>query len=82
MPFWSIAQVLLSQQINNSAQLVDMLDTIAITLRKSSLPNNDVLQERLASLPSDFFSDVWPTLATLALDLPSLFPGGRLPILS
>ncbi len=79
--YWSIVQVLLKREIHDAAQLIDLLDTVAVTLRGSSLSDYDVLQEHLSSFPGHFFSDFWPALARLALDQPMLFPGGRLPVL-
>ena len=79
--FWWIVQILPKRKIHDAAQLIDLLDPIAVPLRDSSLPNYDVMQVHLSSLSGNFSSDVRPAPATLALDRPILFPEGRLPVL-
>ena len=81
--FWSVSRQLLAAEITSPAGLIDLLETIAVTLRDSSGIAGDygTLRKFLASRP-DFWQTQWPKLADIALSMPELFPDHSLPILS
>ena len=81
-PFWALLGKVLSLEIRDVAALVQLLDTINVTLRSRSLSDYGLLQEVLDLRGLTFFSRVWPVLAKIALEMPDLFPEGRLPMLS
>ncbi|OJD22050.1 hypothetical protein ACJ73_06609, partial [Blastomyces percursus] len=66
--------------------LVELLETIAVTLHSSSLRDYDTLrgflQDEWASKETHFFTAVWPKLVRLALEMPQLFPESFLLCLS
>jgi poly(ADP-ribose) glycohydrolase len=83
VPFWPLLEELLKQSITSPAQLIELLETIAVTLRQKSDTDYGCLRDFLhTKVTSDFFSRTWPLLVHLALQLPSLFPDSVLPILS
>lgn len=84
IPFWPIIQNLLATPIGNLAQLADLLGTIAVTVRGTSHPAGDygLLKEVLDEPEHNaFFSETWPCLVSLALELPTLFPNHTIPVL-
>ncbi|KAK4240446.1 putative poly glycohydrolase [Achaetomium macrosporum] len=89
VPFWPLLQSLLhpKNKIETLPELTSLLDTISVTLRGTSNPAGDygLLKEAIPSRCNGgegfFFNQVWPRLAQLALQMPALFPSGRLPAL-
>ncbi|KAK5651521.1 hypothetical protein OQA88_11975 [Cercophora sp. LCS_1] len=84
VPFWTILQTLLSTPITSVPSLIDLLETISVTLTGTSNPAGDHgILRRILSQPKHetFFSKCWPSLANLALQLSDLFPDGYIPIL-
>jgi poly(ADP-ribose) glycohydrolase len=72
--------------VTTFAALTSLLDTISVTLRDMSHPAGDyaLLKEAITSQfgnETNFFTNVWPRIVDLALEMPVLFPSGRLPIL-
>jgi poly(ADP-ribose) glycohydrolase len=88
IPFWRILEAILSEPVLSANDVLDRLDTIAITLRGSSHGNQSGLKAHICSSPDyerRFCSDVWPKLVAVALEMPELFPdvnGDGLPVLS
>lgn len=83
VPFWPILKSLLGSPISSPSQLVDLLETLAVTLRNTSGPAGDygLLKAFAAAHSTVFFDTCWPAVAALALELPLLFPEGALPVL-
>ncbi|KAK4129157.1 hypothetical protein N657DRAFT_639721 [Parathielavia appendiculata] len=96
IPFWPLLTHVLSplESDNDSdevkpttfAALTALLDTISATLRGTSHPAGDyvLLREAITAHFGDephFFTDVWPRVVELALEMPRLFPSGQLSIL-
>ncbi|KAK0739080.1 hypothetical protein B0T21DRAFT_346435 [Apiosordaria backusii] len=84
VPFWPVLRQVLSQPVNSTAGLIDILDTISVTLRGTSKPAGDyeLLLEEITSLSCNiFFEKIWPRLVTVALEMPVLFPDDQLPVL-
>ncbi|SMQ49469.1 unnamed protein product [Zymoseptoria tritici ST99CH_3D7] len=83
VPFWPVLKELLKQPVTTPTQLIDLLETIAVTLRQKSSADYGFLPSFMRTkLSPDFFSRTWPFLVDLALQLPVLFPTYTLPILS
>ena len=82
VPFWPILTSLLTSPITSAPSLISTLETIALTLTGTTAPatNHDLLHHTLDQNPS-FFPAIWPAIATLALEMPTLFPSGSLPVL-
>ncbi|KAK0730906.1 hypothetical protein B0H67DRAFT_54204 [Lasiosphaeris hirsuta] len=84
VPFWPILHTLLSQPTLSTKALIDLLETISTTLCGTAAPAGDhALLGRTVDHPcrQDFFTKWWPQIVDLALQMPDLFPTGRLPIL-
>jgi poly(ADP-ribose) glycohydrolase len=83
VPFWPVFTALVLSPVKSPSQLVELLDTIAVTLRDTSEPAGDyqLLLSVISGLRPNFFDTEWPFIVELALELPSLFPGGRLRVL-
>ncbi|ETN36431.1 uncharacterized protein HMPREF1541_08709 [Cyphellophora europaea CBS 101466] len=79
--FWAILQTLLGRELKGISDLIDILETISLTLRGTSLPDYDVLTEILSER-RDFLLSTWPVIRALALEVPILFPDHTLPLLS
>jgi poly(ADP-ribose) glycohydrolase len=81
--FWPLLECILRQPVNNPAQLIDVLDTIAHSNCGSSGAANDyeTLREAVEQHGNSFFLRVWPTIVHLALILPDYFPTGRISVL-
>ncbi|PGH23767.1 hypothetical protein AJ80_02197 [Polytolypa hystricis UAMH7299] len=86
VPFWRIIETMLANKVTIWIDLLELMDTIVVTLRGSSLSDyqflRDFLQTEWASKEADFFENVWPTLVRVALEMPRLFPQSTLPLLS
>jgi poly(ADP-ribose) glycohydrolase len=97
--FWDILNAILRDHSGTNSNappsdvssLIDVLETISVSLHGSSTSDYGFLREFWAShfSPDDntgtenlFFRETWPVLVRLALETPSLFPDGRLPFLS
>ncbi|KAI1880943.1 hypothetical protein JX265_001183 [Neoarthrinium moseri] len=83
VPFWVILETLLKNPVSIPTQLIELLDTIAVLLRQSSGPAGDfvLLRDFLSSHHEVFFGECWPSIVEAALEMPLLFPQGRLPLL-
>ncbi|KAJ8111664.1 hypothetical protein ONZ43_g5566 [Nemania bipapillata] len=83
VPFWSILTTLLKSSVETPAELIELLDTIAVTLREGSGPAGDyqLLKSFISSSQSAFFDTHWPLIVQLALELPQHFPSGSLQVL-
>lgn len=81
--FWPLLEHILSQPVNNPAQLIDVLDTIAHSNCGSSGAANDygTLREAVEQHGDTFYSRLWPTIVQLALMLPDLFLTRKIPVL-
>lgn len=79
---WPLIQSVLSQPVNNIAGVLDILETISTTLRGSSGTAGDygTLKRVIASRGDGFYSRTWPAIIRIALQLPSLFPDGAIPV--
>jgi poly(ADP-ribose) glycohydrolase len=83
VPFWPVFIKLFNQPITTPVQLIDLLETIAVTLRQKSSTDHIFLTSFLQNnLQPDFYTRTWPVLVDLALNLPQLFPTSSLPVLS
>ncbi|EAS28217.3 poly(ADP-ribose) glycohydrolase [Coccidioides immitis RS] len=86
VPFWSILKKALSLKITDSHGLINLLQTIDVTLRGCATTDHGFLQTFLRGMgeaaEGQFFNRVWPVLVEIALEMPSLFPESSLPILS
>ncbi|KAI0405142.1 poly glycohydrolase-domain-containing protein [Xylaria palmicola] len=82
-PFWDVFVALLRSPVGTPAQLVELLETIAVTLRQSTGPAGDyrLLASCISDSQPDFFDTHWPLIVQLALELPQQFPSGCLPAL-
>ncbi len=77
VPFWPLLQELLSQNITTWPTLLDLLETISVTVRGSSAAAGDYGSLRLAiEHEPSFFTDVWPAILRFAITLPEQFPSG------
>ncbi|KAF2155718.1 hypothetical protein K461DRAFT_290717 [Myriangium duriaei CBS 260.36] len=84
VPFWDILVATLHQPVTSTIQLIDVLETISNTLRGNSGETGDYGTLRaFISQPAnaDFYDSVWPTIASSALQMPSLFPDSTIPVL-
>ncbi|EGP89117.1 unnamed protein product [Zymoseptoria tritici ST99CH_1A5] len=83
VPFWPVFAELLKQPTTTPTQVIDLLETIAVTLRQKSSTDYGFLRDFMRTkLAPDFFSRTWPSVVDLSLQLPVLFPICTLPILS
>ncbi|KAJ6483519.1 hypothetical protein C8R47DRAFT_1017634 [Mycena vitilis] len=80
IPFWLILRKILSPAVHSSSQLIDALDTIAVTLRGRADSDNAFLRRFLDTHwdLSSFFDKTWPRCVEIALEMPVLFPEGYL----
>lgn len=83
--FWHLLQRLLKQPVTNSSQLIDILETISITLNGSSGAAGDygtlkIVVEQL-NHNDNFFSRLWPRIVQYALLMPHCFPDSSLKVL-
>ncbi|KAJ6446893.1 poly(ADP-ribose) glycohydrolase [Purpureocillium lavendulum] len=81
---WPLLVELLKQPVEDPSQLIEVLDTIANTMRFSSGAAGDygMLRTAVQSKQHDFFGTVWPKIVRLALMTPELYPEASLPILT
>lgn len=90
---WAVISTLLRRSVKNTTGLVDLLETISLTLHDGqeasdyatllSFLNTSVLSVAGdEDLQGDFFARIWPSLVAIALEMPNLFPSGSLPSLS
>lgn len=86
VPFWLILERALSTEVTDCEGLVDLLQTVDVTLRGKATTDYGFLESFLKDKGSveerQFFGNTWPVLVDLALDMPRLFPEGSLPVLS
>lgn len=78
--FWRILGAVVSRKAINAADLIDQLETIAITLRGTAKDCDYEFLRRFmdrwtsTEKGGQFFSMVWPKLVDLALEMPTLLP--------
>lgn len=83
VPFWLLLKELLSQNIAAWPRLLDLLETISVTLRGSSAAAGDYGSLRLAiAKEPNFFVDVWPSILRFAIALPDAFTNETIPKLA
>ncbi|KAJ1324366.1 poly(ADP-ribose) glycohydrolase [Microdochium nivale] len=86
VPVWQLVRQLLdTSPVADGTQLVDLLETIAVTLRGSTGPAGDygLLRSMVDTQHVlSFFDECWPRIRSLALSMPELFPAGTLPVLA
>ncbi|KAJ7822672.1 hypothetical protein B0H14DRAFT_2828306 [Mycena olivaceomarginata] len=82
--FWLILRQILVPAAQSSSELIDALNTIAVTLRGHTDSDNSSLRQFLdVELEAQsFFGTTWPRCVEIALEMPILFPHGYLPPLS
>ncbi|KAJ6526788.1 hypothetical protein B0H19DRAFT_1042088 [Mycena capillaripes] len=80
IPFWLILREILTPTVHSTSQLIDVLDTIAMTLRGRADSDNGFLRRFLDEKWDfrSFFDKTWPRCVELALEMPTLFPDGYL----
>ncbi|KAJ6531446.1 hypothetical protein DFH09DRAFT_1044648 [Mycena vulgaris] len=80
IPFWLILRQILSPPAQSTSQLIEALDTIAVTLRERSDTDNIFLRRFLDAGwdTTSFFQRIWPRCVEIALEMPLLFPDGHL----
>lgn len=86
--FWPLLTYLLQQPVSTTSQLIDLLQTISADAGgdcgSSYAGDYGALKEFLSDETfhqQDFFSETWANLRDIALDLPTYFPEGELPLL-
>ena len=86
VPFWELFTHLILAPVNTIDSLIDVLETIAISLCGTAGSDYKILRETLSQYwdqqTMDFFVDIWPVLRRLALELPILFVSQRLDCLT
>ncbi|KAJ4153899.1 hypothetical protein LMH87_010365 [Akanthomyces muscarius] len=83
VPFWLLLKELLRQNITAWPSLLDLLETISVTLRGSTAAAGDYGSLRLAiANESSFFTDIWPSILRFAVALPKVFTSETIPKLA
>ncbi|KAL3491898.1 hypothetical protein BJX62DRAFT_203997 [Aspergillus germanicus] len=90
VPFWDLLTAILrneSAPITDVASLIEALETIAVTLRGTASDVDfgllrNFISRRVTEDSASFFDETWPGLVRLALEMPDLFPEGKLPSLT
>lgn len=86
VPFWRVFEAALAQKLSSYSDLIDLLETIYMTLHGHNNSDyvflREFLQEDWQTAESSFFKDTWPALAKSALDMPNLFPSMSISALS
>lgn len=80
---WPLLVEILKQDVTNATQLVSVLDTIAASLRGTTGAAGDYgsLKAFLDGRPPSLYESAWPAIVDSALQLPTLFPSGCIPVL-
>lgn len=82
VPFWELFTHLISAPVTTINNLIDILETIAFSLRGTAGTDYQMLCETFSQYwdqqTTDYFVDIWPVLRSLALELPILFVSKRL----
>lgn len=82
VPTWLIIAAVLSEQgsLQTASQLIDILDTISVTLRGFADSNYVGLKQFLLDHwdTEHLLAHTWPKCVELALEMPTLFPSGML----
>ncbi|KAL1961165.1 hypothetical protein VTO42DRAFT_3110 [Malbranchea cinnamomea] len=81
--FWRILDAIISRKAANGSDLIDQLETIAVTLHDTTGDcDYGFLRTFITQWTTNhFFDRVWPELVDLALEMPRLFPQCSLPVL-
>ena len=84
--FWSIVRKVLKTPVNSKIVLIDVIETLSITLHGQIRCENFNLLSRIFDVhfsdSNNFFEEIWPGVRDVALDLPELFPSGHLTALT
>lgn len=80
---WDLLVSLLNQPVQSVAQFIELLDTLANTLRGTAGVAGDygTLRDFLEKRGDDFLSLIWPKIAVAALQMPQWFPTGSIKVL-
>ncbi|KAJ7187231.1 hypothetical protein C8R46DRAFT_814078, partial [Mycena filopes] len=81
IPFWSILDKILTPPAESTEQLIDALGTIAATLRGRTEDTSHLrhfLDTHWHTSTQSLFETTWPRCVRVALEMPILFPDGRL----
>ncbi|KAJ0415513.1 hypothetical protein BJY00DRAFT_293517 [Aspergillus carlsbadensis] len=89
VPFWDLLTAILrneSAPTTDVASLIEVLETVAVTLRGTAADVDfgllrDFISRHITKESWNFFDETWPVLVELALEMPNLFPEGKLPSL-
>lgn len=83
VPFWPLLVEIIKQPVTSTAQLLDVLDTIANISRDSTGDAGDygTLKAVVDQAGARFFSHLWPKIVQLILNTPDYFPNGILMVL-
>ncbi|ELR04936.1 hypothetical protein GMDG_00194 [Pseudogymnoascus destructans 20631-21] len=82
VPFWELFNALMGEEVNSPRGVIDLLESISISLRQKIDTDYGFLRDFMKGLKDDFYTQTWPALVRLALEMPSLFPEHSLTILS
>lgn len=92
LPFWQILEAILVPAATSCAELIDQLQTIAVTLHDTTgecdyqfLENFMRTSQWTATFEQEeslFFTCIWRRIVNLALEMPTLFPENSVPALS
>ncbi|KAJ7042286.1 hypothetical protein C8F04DRAFT_97868 [Mycena alexandri] len=79
IPLWAILLEILTPPAKSTDQLIDALDSIAVTLRGRTLDTGHLRRFLDAEWDTQsFFKTIWPRCVEVALEMPVLFPDGYL----
>ncbi|KAF7368636.1 Poly glycohydrolase isoform [Mycena venus] len=80
IPFWPILRQILAAPARSTYELLDALETIAVTLRERRDSDNAFLRQFLDTEwdAQSFLDNTWPRCVEIALEMPQLFPDGYL----
>ncbi|KAJ7198023.1 hypothetical protein GGX14DRAFT_185272 [Mycena pura] len=84
IPFWSILTRILIPVAQSTSQLIDAIDTIAVSLRGQTDSDMGFLRRFIDEKwdADSFFQRTWPLCVEIALEMSALFPNGQLEPLS
>ncbi|OBT63204.1 hypothetical protein VE03_07750 [Pseudogymnoascus sp. 23342-1-I1] len=82
VPFWELFKALVVEEVNCPTDVIGVLESIAISLRQKTNTDYGSLRDFMTELKPGFYTQTWPVIVGLALEMPSLFPRHSLSILS
>lgn len=80
VPFWDLLKEVLRPDVTTPVQLIDIIQTFAVTLRASGNTDYGHLKAYLNKHPDCL--KCWPIMRGVALDMPTLFPEHSIRILA